>query len=148
MRISDWSSDLCASDLEVLGRRDAALGRRCAKGIEDLPRQALRLDAPLAAAAVAFVAALVVVLRALEVGQDLVPDPAGVAELAPEIIVARLAAHVDHADDRGAAAQHAPARIVQCPPVKPRLRLGLEAPVGARIILRVAVADGHVETET
>src|SRR3546814_7794673 len=85
MRISDWSSDLCASDLEVLGRRDAALGRRCAKGIEDLPRQALRLDAPLAAAAVAFVAALVVVLRALEVGQDLVPAPAGVAELAPEI---------------------------------------------------------------
>src|SRR3546814_9885624 len=85
MRISDWSSDVCSSDLErlgarpaqaaplvhleiaaalvvaaveVLGRRDAALGRRCAKGIEDLPRQALRLDAPLAAAAVAFVAAL------------------------------------------------------------------------------------------
>src|SRR3546814_18110745 len=98
MRISDWSSDVCSSDLleiaaalvvaavEVLGRRDAALGRRCAKGIEDLPRQALRLDAPLAAAAVAFVAALVVVLRALEVGQDLVPAPAGVAELAPAII--------------------------------------------------------------
>src|SRR3546814_9749845 len=109
MRISDWSSDVCSSDLErlgarpaqaaplvhleiaaalvvaaveVLGLRDAALGRRCAKGIEDLPRQALRLDAPLAAAAVAFVAALVVVLRALEVGQDLVPAPAGVAELA------------------------------------------------------------------
>src|SRR3546814_10999896 len=121
MRISDWSSDLCASDLEVLGRRDAALGRRCAKGIEDLPRQALRLDAPLAAAAVAFVAALVVVLRALEVGQDLVPAPAGVAELAPEIIVARLAAHVAHAVDRGAAAKHAPARKVQGPPVNPPL---------------------------
>src|SRR3546814_1712614 len=92
MRISDWSSDVCSSDL-------------------------------------------------------LVPAPAGVAELAPEIIVARLAAHVDHAVDRGVAAQHAPARIVQCPPVKPRLRLGLEAPVGARIILRVEVADGHVDPE-
>src|SRR3546814_16673387 len=118
MRISDWSSDLCASDLEVLGRRDAALGRRCAKGIEDLPRQALRLDAPLAAAAVAFVAALVVVLRALEVGQDLVPAPAGFAELAPEIIVARIAAHVDNAVDCGATAQHAPARMAPWPAVK------------------------------
>src|SRR5690606_15894711 len=87
---------LVVAAVEVIGLRDAALRRRRAEGIEDRPRQALRLDAPLAARAVELVGTLVMVLRALEVGQHLLPAPAGVAELAPEVVVARLAAHVDH----------------------------------------------------
>ena len=51
------------------------------------------------------------VLVAEEVGQHVVPRPALAARLAPQVVVARLAAHVDHAVDGGAAAEHAAARI-------------------------------------
>ena len=90
---------LVVAAVEVIGLGDAGLGRRVAEGVEDLPgdpqgprpairrrRHALRRPA-------------VEVLRAPEVRQDIVPAPAGVAELAPEVVVAGLAAHVDHAVD-------------------------------------------------
>ncbi len=73
--------------------------------------------------------------------------PARVAELPPVIVVGRLAAHVDHAVDRGAAAEHLAARIVQRAAVEPGIGLGLQAPVGARIAHGVEVADGHVDPE-
>ena len=63
------------------------------------------------------------------------------------IVIARLPAHIDHAVDRGGAAQHAPARIVQRPAVQARHRLGLEAPIGARIAHAVEIADRHMDPE-
>ena len=106
-----------------------------------------RLDPPLAAGAVELVGAPPVVLRALEVGQHVVPGPAGIAELAPVVVVGRLAAHVDHAVDRRAAAQHLAARIVQRTSVQAGLGLGLEAPVGARVAHGVEIADRDVDPE-
>ena len=44
------------------------------------------------------------VLMLLEVGQHVVPGPTGAAELAPGVVVAGLAAHVDHAVDGRTAA--------------------------------------------
>ena len=69
----------------------------------------------------------VVVLGLLEIGQHVVPAPAGIAELAPAVVVGRLAAHVDHAVDRGAAAQHLAARIGERAAVEPGLGLGLSS---------------------
>ena len=85
------------------------------------------------------------VLVLLEVGQHVVPAPAGIAHLPPGVVVARLAAHVDHAVDRRAAAQHAPARIGEAAAVQAGLGGGLEAPVGARVAHQVEVADGDVD---
>ncbi len=63
------------------------------------------------------------------------------------IVVARLAAHVDHAVDRRAAAEHAAARVIEGAAIQPGLGLGLEAPIGARIVLRIEIADRHMDPD-
>ena len=140
---------LVVAAVEVVDLGDAGLGRRLAEGVEDLPADARQLDAPLAAAGVQVLEGVglerPLVLVLLEVGQHVVPGPAGIAHLPPQVVVARLAAHVDHAVDRRAAAEHAPARIVEAAAVEARLRGGLEAPVGARVAHQVEVADGDVD---
>src|SRR5665213_234701 len=127
--------------VEIVDLGDADLRRRLAERVEDFPRQAHRLDTPFAAAAVMRVGAEHVMLRALEIRQHIVPGPAQIALLPPAVEIARLAAHVDHAVDRGAAAQHAAARIIERAAVESGLGLRLEAPIGARIVLGVKIAD-------
>ena len=137
---------LVVAAVEVLGLGDARPRRpRLAECVEDLPVQALLLDPPFAAGAVQLVGPVEVVLGPLEVGQDVVPAPAGVAQLAPAVVVRGLAAHVDHAVDRRAAAQHLAARIIEHATAESRLGLGLEAPVGARIADAVEIADRDVD---
>ena len=113
---------LVVAAVEIVGLRDAALLGGVAERVEDLPRHPRRLDPPFAAGAVELVRTLPVVLRPLEQRQHVVPGPAGIAELAPVIVVRRLAAHVDHAVDGRAAAQHLAARIAQRAPVQSRAR--------------------------
>ena len=138
---------LVVAAIEIPGLGDAGLGRGLLKGVEDLPFEAHVLDPPLAARAMQVVGALVEVLGAGEQRQHLVPAPARIAELAPTVVVARLAAHVDHAVDRGAAAQHPATRIVERPAVEAILRLGLEAPVGLGVVLGIEVADRDVNPD-
>src|SRR5690606_17171194 len=90
--------------VELRNLRDPALLRRFAPRIEDLPADAALLDAQLAARPVKLVGAVLIVLRALEYGQHVVPGPPAVAELGPVVVVAALPAHVDHRVDRRAAA--------------------------------------------
>ena len=92
------------------------------------------LDVERAAGAVPGVGAALVVLGPLEVGQHLGPGPAGVARGRPVVVVARLAAHVDHGVDRARAAEHLAARLVAAAAVQPRLRHGLEGPVGGAVL--------------
>src|SRR5690606_8381180 len=99
--------------VEVVHARNAGSLRRGLEGIEDIPAHAGFLHAPLSAGAMHVVGAAVIILRLPEVGQDVVPAPAGAAHLPPEIIVPSLAAHIDHAVDRRAAAEHLAARITQ-----------------------------------
>jgi hypothetical protein len=63
------------------------------------------------------------------------------------IVVARLAAHVDHAVDGRAAAQHLAARIVDGAPVRARLGSVLKHQSGARIVHAVEIADRDVDPE-
>ena len=83
------------------------------------------------ARAVPGIGTALVVLRALEERQHLVPAPADVALGGPGVVVARHAAHVDHGVHRARAAQYLAARLVAAPAAQARLRHGLEAPVGA-----------------
>ena len=100
----DAMGQMCIRDsvvaaVEIVDLGNAGLGRRLAEGVENLPGQPHILDPPLAALAVMRVGAADVVLRALEIGQHVVPSPAGIAELAPIVVIARLPPHVDHAVD-------------------------------------------------
>ena len=124
--------------VEVVSRRNAGLLRRQREGVQNVPAQALLFHAPfaadflgqaLAAGVLAFVAVqspevfvdlalrcvkLVVVLVHAKAGQRAVPAPDIVAgEFGPALVVARLAAHVDHAVDAGRAAQRLAARVAQ-----------------------------------
>ena len=78
-------------------------------------------------------------LGALEVGQHVVPRPAAAAELRPDVVVGRLAAHVEMAVDRARAAQHLAARVLYAAVVDVGAGRGLVAPV------ELVVVDGLVE---
>ena len=85
-----------------------------------------------AAVAVVGVAILIeglVVLTLFEVGQHVVPAPAGVARRGPAVVVQRVAAHIHQHVERRAPAQAAPQRVVRHAPAQPRLRHSIEAPV-------------------
>ncbi len=136
---------VAAVELRDLG--DAAFRGRVAPGVQDLPVHPPFLHAQLPAGSVERVRSVDVILGALEVGQDLVPGPAAIAERGPVIVVALLTAHVDHRVDRRAAAQHLAAGVADRAPVEPLVRLGLVAPVGARIADGVQVPDWNIDPE-
>ena len=71
-----------------------------AHGVKDRPGDPRSLDSPFAARPMQGALPAVMVLLADEIGQHIVPAPAGQAELAPAVIVSRLATHVDHRIDR------------------------------------------------
>ena len=81
------------------------------------------------------------VLGLAEVGQDRLVRPAAVAELGPDVVVERLAPHVEHAVDGARSAERAPPRYRDPPPVDAVLGLGLEAPVVAAVVHQLREAD-------
>ena len=132
--------------VEVLNRRDAVLVRRFAEGVENFPRQPRLFDAPFAALRV--MPALEKMIDVLaEEGPHVIPRPSRQSELAPLVVVGGLAQHIDHAVDRGRAADHLAARIVQRTAIETRLRLGRKHPVGARIADGVEIADRDVKPD-
>ncbi len=131
--------------VEVGRRGDAHLVGRPGDRVQHIPVDPRRLDPPLAPRAVMLAVAEEMVVQPPEGRQHIVPAPAGQAELAPMVIVGRLAAHGDHGVDRRGAADHPAAGIVQGPAVQPRLGLGPVHPVRARIADGEQVADGNVE---
>jgi hypothetical protein len=144
--------EVCAacviSAVEIVDLGNAELAGGFAEGVQDFPRQALALDAPLAAAAVDRAGAAVVVFAVPEQGQHVFPAPGRIAgEVGPAVVVSGLAAHVDHAVDRGTAAQHLAARVDQRASGQSGVGLGAEQPVGARIVDAVEIADGDVDPQ-
>ena len=85
--------------IEIVDLRNTDLDPGLAHGVEDRPRDARALDPPFAALPMQGARAAVMVLLAEEIGQHVLPAPAGKAELAPAVIVGRLAAHIDHGVD-------------------------------------------------
>ena len=82
-----------------------------------------------------------------EVGQAVAVGPAGRALGLPLVEVAGVAAHVDHAVDRGRAAQHLAARAVEPAAVQVGLGLGLETPVVARHVHRDGERGRHLDED-
>ena len=153
---------LVVAAVEVVGGGDTGLHRRLSEGVQHLPAQALAVHAPFAAVAVPArsfernralapvghardaIQSIVILVRH-EVGQAALPAPFVLARHGrPLVIVARLAAQVQHAVDAAAAAQHLAARVAQRAPVQAVGRLGLVEPVGARVADAVQVAHGDV----
>ncbi len=86
------------------------------------------------AAAVKGVGATFVVFGAFEVGQHVVIRPARIALRGPAVVIASVAACVDHRVDRTRAAEYLAARLVAAPAVQPGLRHGVELPVRLAVL--------------
>ena len=99
---------------------DAELG--LARGLQiHLPHRIVGLqsgDMQRAAFAVILAVELGVVFRSLEVGQYVVIGPAGIAERSPLVVIALVAADIDHRVDRGRAAEPLAAWLIADPPVE------------------------------
>ena len=93
------------------------------------------------------VGAALLVFGLLEIGQHVVITPAGIAALAPAIVILVLAAHIEQAVDRARSAQHFAARLEHRPPVEAGLGLGLVHPVDGFFLEQLAVAERHVDPE-
>ncbi len=148
---------LVAAAVEVVGGGNARLLRRLREGIEDVPAQTLLFHSTFAAVAVqrgeervvravgAGIAAPVVFVGD-EVGQAGFPAPGLVAgQGGPGVVVAGLAAHIDHAVDAAAPAQHFAARVAQGAAVEPGVGFGVVEPVGARVADAVQIAHRNVD---
>src|SRR6266481_5154183 len=73
------------------------------------------------------------ILRAAEIGQNVIIGPAEIAELGPDFEVARLAADIEAAVDRARPAEHLAAREEDRAAVDAGTRLRAVAPVEARV---------------
>src|SRR5947207_2722167 len=82
-----------------------------------------------------------------EIGQHVVIAPAGIAALAPAIVVLVLAPHIEQAVDRARTAEHFSTRLEYLPAVQARLRLGLVHPVDGFFLEQFSVAERHVDPE-
>ena len=139
---------LVVTRVEVTDLWDPDLLAGIGKGFQDIPLQPLSRDMPLAATAMVLRLAVKVVLALAEVGQHVVPAPASIPHLLPTVIIVGLPTHINHAVNRGTAAQHLPARIGQRPAIEAGIGLGSVAPVHSRIAHVVKVAHRHVDPES
>src|SRR5690606_6167758 len=115
--------------IEIVRVGMASLLARLDKGLEENARLARIGDAERPLAAVKGAVAVLVAFGALEIGQHIGKTPTLKAELAPEIVVARMAADVDHAVDRGRPAKHLAARPEELAVVQIGLAFGVVVPV-------------------
>jgi hypothetical protein len=121
--------------------------RRIDKGLEQRVFLLATRDVqrPVRPAPVASPAGPVPMLHPPEIGQHVGIGPAVGAHLGPCVIVAGMAAHVDHAVDRRRPADHLAARAGHAAAAHVRLGLGLVAPVVARHVHRVGQRGGHLD---
>ena len=115
--------------VEVLVAFQAGLDAGLDECLGDRARAALLRDLQRAAAAMPFALAALVAFGALEVGQHLLEAPATAAGARPVVVVAAVAAHVEHGVDGAGAAQAAASRLVAAPAVQAGLGHGLVAVV-------------------
>ena len=126
---------------------NAGLGGRHHEGFRQRIGVAPVRDRQRPAGAVIFVGAALLVFGLLEIGQHVVITPAGIAALAPAVVILMLAAHIEQAVDRARSAEHLAARLEHLAAVQPRLRLGLVHPVDGFFLEQLAVAERHMDPE-
>ena len=87
-----------------------------------------------AALAAPFIGLALPILGLLEIGQDVVPRPAAIAELRPMVEILGLAAHIDEPVDRARSAEDLATRIEDRAPGGAGIGLGVIAPGQGRMV--------------
>ena len=104
-------------------------------------------DSERAADAVKIVGAARLIFGAPEVRQHVGKGPAGIAELAPMIVVLVLASNIKKPVDRARSAQDLAARLNDPAIVQFRFRLCFVQPIDLGIVEQLAVAERYVNPE-
>ncbi len=99
------------------------------KGVKQRIVALAALDVERAIGAAPAILSAMRVFHALEIGQHIGIGPAARAVFRPVVVIPGVAAHIDHAVDRGRPAQHLAARRYEAAPADMRFRLGGKAPV-------------------
>ena len=128
--------------VEVAVERDAGLHRGLDEARGKRVGRAQLVDVQRAVLAVVPVIERMVGFAATEVGEHIFIAPALAAQLRPGVVVLAVATDIDHAIDRRATAQAAPARLIGASAVEPRLRHGAIGVV-ARTGFRDDRRNGH-----
>src|SRR5438105_12208193 len=115
--------------IEILTDPKLRFPRRLQKDFLHRVVGAQLVDGERAALAVILAVEIGIVFRALEVGQYIGVGPAGVAERCPLVVIASVAADIDHGVDRGRAAESLAARLITYTAVEACLRYRIELPV-------------------
>jgi hypothetical protein len=115
--------------VEILADAELALARALQEDLLHRVVGAQFVDRQRAALAVIFAVEIGIVFRALEVGQHVGERPAGVAQRGPLIVVAAVAADIDHGVDGGRTTEALAARLIADAAVEAGLRHGVEGPV-------------------
>ena len=143
----DGAEALLARAVEIVRVRVPGLLARLDPGQRQRTRDAGPRHLQRAAAAMMRVSPRQVGLRLFEIGQDIVPGPAAIAKLRPQIVIAGYAPYIDHGVHRAGPAQHPAARPEQRAPVHSGLRLGMVAPVDDAGLHKRWVSGGHMDQE-
>src|SRR5689334_21531841 len=104
-------------------------------------------DGKRSAGTVKFVVAPRLILGAPEIWQHVGKAPAGIAELAPMIVVLVLTANIKEPVDRARPAQHFAARLDDLAIVELGLRFGLVQPIDLGIIEQLSVAERNMNPD-
>jgi hypothetical protein len=139
------SGTFLARAVEVVVSRDTELLTRGDKCVADVAAHAHVGNAQRTTGAVERVGAPFLILRAHEIRKHVFISPPTVAQLSPVVVIPGLAANVQKTVDGAGPPQHLTPRPVDTAAVEARIRLGLVAPVGVRIVHRLEVAHRHVD---
>jgi hypothetical protein len=115
--------------IEILANPELRLSRGLQKGLLYRVVGAQFVDGERPALAMVFAIEIGIVFRTLEVGQHVGVGPAGIAQRRPLVVVAAVAADIDHRVDRGRTAEPLAARLIADPPLQAGLRHRIEGPV-------------------
>ena len=149
LRIVAWVMPMpsCLRAVIVLGVGDADLAGRLDQRVVDRAGLVAFGDLQRAVAAAVFVVGVALVaFHVAEDRQHLAIAPAAIAELRPGVVVLRLAAHEDHAVDRGRAAQQLAARNGNAALAGALVGLRRIQPVGGGVFDQPGEADRECAT--
>ena len=120
---------------------------RLAPGIQDFPVNTSLFYSQFSTDTVKFIRAVLIIFRAFEYRQYVLPTPATITLRRPVVIITLLAAHINHGIDRRATTQHLATSISNAAIIESYIGFCVITPVGAWIGYCVEITDGNVDPE-
>ncbi len=144
-RVLQAAEALLLGGVEIVDLAIAELRGRCGEGVPDRVRYQILARLQRAGIAAIEIAAFLVALGAFEIGQHVGEGPALQPHLRQPVVIDPVTADISHDVDRGRAADHFPARMLDAAIVEMRFGLAQIIPIPARIVPDLADAQRQMD---